>query len=91
MTPTARARLAGFGFVGGVAVGLIVWGAQMQRSRRDLFSRSPVRRYAALGFLRAQPGVETTRLLEDYVRWESRSVLRKRGVKLLRRMQTHLD
>jgi hypothetical protein len=91
VTTTARARLASLGFLGGVAAGLIVWGAQMHRSRRDLFSRSPVRRFAALGFLGGQPGVETARLLEDYVRWEARPALRKRGQHLLRRMEAYLD
>jgi hypothetical protein len=74
-----------------VAAGLLVWSSQMQRSRRDLFSRSPVRRFAALGFLGGQPGVETARLLEDYVRWEARPTLRKRGQHLLRRMHAYLD
>ena len=91
MSAMVRARLASLGFVGGMAAGLIVWGTQMQRSRRDLFSRSPLRRFAALGFLGGQPGVETARLLEDYVRWEARPALRKRGQLLLRRMQTYLD
>ena len=91
MSAVARARLAGLGFVGGLAAGLLVWGNQMQRSRRDLFSRSPVRRFAALGFLGGQPGVETARLLEDYVRWEARPALRKRGQHLLRRMHAYLD
>lgn len=91
MTAVARTRLAGLGFVGGVAAGLLIWGTQMQRSRRDLFSRSPVRRFAALGFLGGQPGAETARLLEDYVRWEARPALRKRGQQLLRRMHAHLE
>ena len=91
MNTTARARLAGLGFLGGVAAGLIVWGTQMRRSRRDLFSRSALRRFAALGVLGGQPGVETAKLLEDYVRWEARPALRKRGQHLLRRMQAHLD
>jgi hypothetical protein len=72
-------------------VGLVVWGTQVQRSRRELFSRSPVRRYAALGFLAGQPGVETARLLADYVNWESRPALRRRGQLLLRRMKAYLD
>ena len=91
MSTSQRMRLAGVGFVGGLFAGLIVWGAQMQRSRRDLFSRSPVRRLAALGFLGGQPGAETARLLVDYVRWESRPALRKRGQLLLRRMHAYLD
>jgi hypothetical protein len=86
-----RSRLAGIGFLGGFAAGLVLWAAQVQRSRRDLFSRSPVRRLAALGYLGGQPGVETTRLLTDYVKWEARPALRKRGQHLLRRMEAYLD
>jgi hypothetical protein len=89
--PAHQARVAAAGFVGGLAVGLVVWSSQVQRSRRELFSRSPVRRYAALGFLAGQPGVETARLLTDYVNWESRPALRRRGQLLLRRMKAYLD
>ena len=88
---TVQSRLAGIGFLGGFAAGLVLWAAQVQRSRRDLFSRSPVRRLAALGYLGGQPGVETARLLQDYVKWEARPVLRLRGQHLLRRMETYLD
>ena len=91
MTGTGRAKLAAAGFLGGVAAGLIVWSTQVQRSRRELFNRSPVRRLAALGFLAGQPGVETSRLLGEYVNWEPRPVLRRRGKALLRRMEAHLD
>ena len=91
MTVASRSRLAGIGFVGGFAAGLVLWAAQLQRSRRDLFSRSPMRRLAALGYLGGRPGVETARLLQDYVKWEAQSTLRKRGQHLLRRMQAHLD
>jgi hypothetical protein len=88
---TERVRLAALGFAGGVAVGLVVWGTQVQRSRRELFSQSPIRRFAALGYLAGQPGVETARLLGDYLRWETRPLLRRRGQVLLRRMEAYLD
>lgn len=91
MSSTVQARFAAVGFVGGLAVGLVVWSTQVQRSQRELFSRSPVRRYAALGFLSGQPGVETARLLSDYVNWEPRPALRRRGQLLLRRMNAYLD
>jgi hypothetical protein len=84
-------RMAAAGFVGGLAVGLVVWSSQVQRSRRELFSRSPMRRYAALGFLAGRPGVETARLLRDYVNWETRPALRRRGQHLLRRLHAYLD
>ena len=79
------------GFVGGLAVGLVVWSTQVQRSQRELFSRSPVRRLAALGYPRGGPGAETARLLADYVNWERRPALRRRGQLLLRRMNAYLD
>ena len=84
-------RIAAAGFVGGLAVGLVVWSSQVQRSRRELFSRSPMRRYAALGFLAGRPGVETARLVRDYVNWETRPALRRRGQHLLRRLHAYLD
>jgi hypothetical protein len=83
--------MVGIGFLGGMAAGLVLWGMQVERSRRDLFSRSPVRRLAARGFLGGRPGVETARLLADYVQWEARPALRKRGQLLLRRMKAYLD
>ena len=91
MSGAARARLAAFGFVGGLFTGLVVWSTQVQRNRRELFSPLPLRRLAALGFLAGQPGVETTRVLADYVNWETRPILRRRGMVLLRRMEAHLD
>ena len=91
MSAARHARIAAAGFVGGLAVGLVVWSTQVQRSRRELFSRSPMRRYAALGFLAGRPGVETARLLRDYVNWETRPALRRRGQHLLRRLHAYLD
>ena len=91
MSGGRHVRLAAAGFIGGLAVGLVVWSTQVQRSRRELFSRSPMRRYAALGFLAGRPGVETARLLRDYVNWETRPALRRRGQHLLRRMHAYLD
>jgi hypothetical protein len=91
VTGVKSARLAVAGFIGGVAAGLLVWSTQVERSRRELFSRSPVRRFAALGFLAGRPGLDTARLLADYVNWETRPVLRRRGRLLLRRMEAHLD
>ena len=91
MSRAHHARVAAAGFVGGLAVGLVVWSSQVQRSRRELFSRSPMRRYAALGFLAGRPGAETARLLRDYVNWETRPALRRRGQHLLRRLHAYLD
>ena len=91
MSSARQVKFVAAGFVGGLTVGLVVWSTQVQRSRRELFSRSPMRRYAALGFLAGRPGVETARLLRDYVNWETRPALRRRGQHLLRRMHAYLD
>ncbi|HVZ77574.1 MAG TPA: hypothetical protein VG818_06300 [Gemmatimonadaceae bacterium] len=78
------------GFLGGLLAGLVVWSVQIQRSRRDLFSRRPMRRLAALGYLQGRPGVATARLLAEYVEWERHPLLRRRGARALRRMQAYL-
>ena len=79
------------GFLGGLVLGALVWSTQIQRSRRELFSKSPVRRLAALGYLGGQPGLDTVRILADYVSWESHPSLRRRGRRILTRMQATLD
>ena len=68
----------------------MVWSNQISRSRRDLFSKSPVRRLAALGYLSGQPGIDTTRILTDYVGWEPHPLLRRRAELVLRRMRLAL-
>jgi hypothetical protein len=75
------------GFIGGLVAGMLVWSVQMRRSRRDLFSRHPVKRLAALGYLGGQSGddVETVQLLTEYVRWEKHPLLRRRAERLLQR------
>lgn len=83
-------NLATLGFLGGAAVGALVWSMQMRRYRRDLFSAHPWRRLAALGYLSGQPSLDTARVLRDYVSWESQTVLRRRGVRVLRRVVAHL-
>ena len=78
------------GFLGGLIIGLLVWSTQIRRCRRDLFSKRPVRRLAALGYIRGRPGVDAARLLTEYVSWERRPGLRRRAERLLRRMQSEL-
>ena len=78
------------GFLGGVVVGLVVWSFQMKRSRRDLFSPNPLKRLAALGYLGGHPSAESVRLLTEYVRWETRPMLRSRAERLLKRMELNL-
>jgi hypothetical protein len=68
----------------------VVWSDQIRRSRRDLFNRRPVRRFAALGYLSGQPGLDTARILTDYVGWEQHPLLRRRAELVLRRMRNRL-
>jgi hypothetical protein len=84
-------RLMALGFLSGVVVGVVVWSRQQHRHRRDLFSRHPLRRLAALGYLSGQPSATTAHLLRDYIRWEARSVLRRRGKQVLRHVEASLD
>jgi hypothetical protein len=79
------------GFAGGLLVGLVAWSAQIERSRRDLFSEHAVRRMAALGYLGGRPGVQSARLLAEYVEWEPLPLLRRRGRRMLQRMQAYLE
>jgi hypothetical protein len=81
-------------FIGGAAAGVVGgWMFAQQRlvrHRRDLFSPRPLRRLAALGFLAGQNGVETIRLLRDYLAWETRPMLRRRATNIVRRMEATL-
>ena len=79
------------GFVGGLVVGLVAWSAQIERSRRDLFSGTAVRRMAALGYLGRKPGAHTARLLTEYVEWEPLPLLQRRGRRMLQRMHAYLE
>jgi hypothetical protein len=85
-----EAKAVTAGFLGGLIIGLLVWSTQIRRSRRDLFSRNPVRRLAALGYIGGHPSVDTARLLTEYVSWERRPSLRRRAERLLRLMQAEL-
>lgn len=79
------------GFLGGAACGAMLWTTLQKQYRRDLFNRRPVRRVAALGFLRSRPTVESVRLLREYVGWERNPLLRHRGAKLLKRLEANLS
>ena len=87
-------RSRGVLFAGGAMVGAAAGWVLAQRRltfhRRDLFSPRPMRRMAALGYLAGQGGVETARLLRDYLAWERRQVLRRRGEAILRRLEATL-
>ena len=86
-----RLGLGAGAFIGGLVIGTVLWSRQIHRSRRDLFTGSPLRRLAALGYLGGRPGAETALLLSEYVAWESHPLLRRRGRVLLDRMSPHLD
>jgi hypothetical protein len=78
------------GFIGGLAAGSVMWSRMQRQYRRNLFSKSPLRRVAALGYLRTRPTVNTAQLLREYVAWEPRSILRSRGVRMLKRLEATL-
>lgn len=85
-----RAGFVAVGFVGGVAAGTLFWSRMQRHYRRNLFSKSPILRVAALGYLRARPTVNTATILREYVAWEPRSVLRRRGAKMLKQLESAL-
>jgi hypothetical protein len=62
----------------------------MGRHRQDLFSRRPLRRLSALGYLSGHPSVEAVRLLRDYLAWEEHPMLRRRAQAIVRRMEAKL-
>jgi hypothetical protein len=78
------------GFLSGVAAGSLFWSSMQRQYRRNLFSKSLLRRVAALGYLRARPTVNTAQLLREYVAWEPRAILRQRGVRMLKRLEATL-
>ncbi len=83
-------KAVGTGFAGGVVVGLIVWSQQTHRDRYNLFSSSAWRRLAALGHIDGETSARNVVLLRDYVAWERSPALRRRGERLLRRMEQSL-
>lgn len=86
-------KIAGTAVLGAAAVvALGHWFAkdQMDRHKRDLFSPHPLRRLAALGWLRNHPDVDNVLLLRDYVAWEERPLLQKRAASILESMEDEL-
>jgi hypothetical protein len=64
---------------------------QITRHRRDLFSGSARQRLAALGYLAGlAASVELVHLLRDYAAWEPRSLLRRRALQIIERMERQL-
>jgi len=78
------------GMVLGTAAGWILAQRRLAAHRRALFSPRPLRRLAALGYLAGEHGVETVRLLRDYLAWERQPMLRRRAGALLRRLEAAL-
>lgn len=71
------------GVVGGLVAGALGWSGAEHAYRRDLFSRHPLRRFAALGHLAGRPSLATAQLLREYIAWEPRPTLRGRAVRML--------
>jgi len=84
------ATFVAVGFLGGVAAGSLMWSRMQRNCRRNLFSRNPIFRVAALGYLRGRRTVNTAQLLREYVAWEPRPVLRQRGARMLKRLESTL-
>jgi hypothetical protein len=83
-------EMAALGFLGGLTIGVVLWSQQLHRSKHDLFSPNPVRRLAALGYVSGRPSIDNARLLRDYMRWESRPLLRRRAAQVLRQVEEYL-
>ena len=86
----ARSLAVALGVAGGAALGWLLAQRQMEKHQEDLFSARPLRRLAALGHLAASEGVETVRLLRDYLEWEAQPMLRRRAEGILRRLEAAL-
>ena len=90
MISSRNRQLAGLGFVAGIACGTLAWSHLQRQYRRDLFSRHPLRRFAALSYLRTRPSMGTLRLLREYIAWERTPALRERGSALMRNIESTL-
>ena len=94
MSTSNRTRLVALGFFGGFAAGphrdTTPPGGEQHARKRDLFSTRPMRRYAALSYLRGQRTPDTARLLQDYIRWEQRADFKRRARRLLDRVERQL-
>ena len=87
---TSAASMVAAGLAVGLVAGLLGWGALHHRHRSSLFHPRPVRRLAALGYLRGHPSVDSARLLRDYLQWEKLPLLRRRARRVLRRTERML-
>jgi hypothetical protein len=74
------------------ALGTLVVRDQLSRHRRNLFSRQALKRFAALGYLAGTPAsVELAQVLRDFAAWEPNSILRKRALQILGRVERQLE
>jgi hypothetical protein len=85
-----RASYVAVGFLGGMAAGSLMWTRMQRNCRRNLFSRNPLFRVAALGYLRGRPTVTNAQLLREYIAWERRPILRQRGARILKQLEATL-
>ena len=86
----SRAAVAGSGALAGMVIGWFLAQRRFARNQRDLFSASPIRRLGALGFLAGQTGVDSVRVLHDYLAWETQPMLRRRAQAIVRRLEAEL-
>jgi hypothetical protein len=86
----SRAAVLGSSAAAGIVAGWLLAQYRFARNRRDLFSGSPIRRLGALGFLAGQTGVDSVRVLHDYLAWETQPVLRRRARAIVRRLEAEL-
>jgi hypothetical protein len=74
------------------AAGTLVVRDQMSRHQRNLFSRQALKRFAALGYISGTPAsVEIVQVLRDFAAWEPNTILRKRALQILGRMERQLE
>lgn len=77
--------------VAGALAALIIRG-QISRHQRDLFSPRAFKRLAALGHIgKEPPSIYLIRLLQDFIIWEPRKMLRERAQAIVDRMLKDAD
>jgi hypothetical protein len=86
----SRALLFAGGLAAGTVAGWMLAQRRLATHQRDLFSPRPLRRLAALGYLAGQTGVDTIRVLRDYLAWERQPVLRRRAQAILNGLESSL-
>ncbi|HEU5219499.1 MAG TPA: hypothetical protein VFU23_12640 [Gemmatimonadales bacterium] len=87
----ARGLLVAAAAAAGVAAGWLLSRRYLEQHKQALFSRAPRLRHAALGYLVGRPSPDTLRLLLDYLAWERNPRLRRRGVRVMRRLEAALS